>query len=132
MSGLGKKLMPWALLLVAFPVAAQDHESEWVSLATQTCVSQAPNNPYIASMKMGGEQLRYSCDCVARDMLTILPRQERDSLLWHMRQNRNIQAVGEKMFERPAVKKSALAASAACGFESAVSLDHSFTWSEHY
>ena len=30
------------------------------------------------------------------------------------------------------VKKSALAASAACGFESAVSLDHSFTWSEHY
>lgn len=30
------------------------------------------------------------------------------------------------------VKKSALAASAACGFESAVSLDQSFTWSEHY
>ncbi len=97
------------------PVTADADEmtSEWMHLGTQTCVAQAPSSPYIAKLNLGQEQLQYSCRCVVKDMVTLLPENERASLLRQMRQKQNLQAVGEKMFERPAVKNAVLMCSAA-------------------
>ena len=86
-----------ALLATSAPARADESTSTWLGLATQTCVAQAPNNRYISSLKMAPDQLQFSCRCVARDM----------------RQRQNLQAVGEKMFERTDVKNSALTCSAA-------------------
>lgn len=102
-----------ALGLFAPQSMADENATTWVGLASQTCITQAPSNRTIASMNMGAEQLRFSCRCVARDMLEILSSKERDDLLRQMRQRQNLQAIGERMFERPEVKNSALACSAA-------------------
>lgn len=102
-----------ALASFAPPTMADENTTTWVNLATQTCVSQAPNNRTIASLHMEQNQLNFSCRCVARDMLEILSSKERDDLLRQMRQRQNLQAVGERMFERAEVKNSALACSAA-------------------
>ena len=92
---------------------ADENSATWVGLATQTCVAQAPSNRYIASLRMGQDQLNFSCRCVARDMLHILSSKERDELLRQIRQRQNLQAVGERMFERTEVKNAALTCSAA-------------------
>ncbi len=99
--------------LFAPQVMADENASTWVSLASQTCVTQAPSNRTIAALRMGQDQLNFSCRCVARDMLNILSSKEREDLLHQMRQRQNLQAVGERMFERSEVKNSALACSAA-------------------
>ena len=101
------------LLGTSAPVLADESTATWLGLATQTCVTQAPSNRYISSLKMAPDQLQFSCRCVARDMLNVLSSKERDDLLRQMRQRQNLQAVGEKMFERSEVKNSALTCSAA-------------------
>ena len=102
-----------ALLATFSPARADESTSTWLGLATQTCVAQAPNNRYISSLKMAPDQLQFSCRCVARDMLKVLSSREREELIRQMRQRQNLQAVGEKMFERTDVKNSALTCSAA-------------------
>ncbi len=100
--------------LAYVPVATADEQSKaWVGLATQTCLAQAPHNRYIASLRMEADQLQYSCRCVAREMLGILSSQEREDLMRQMRQRQNLQAVGERLFDRSDVKNSALSCSAA-------------------
>ena len=101
------------LPLIATAAYADDYKNDWMGLATQTCVAQAPNNAYISKLNMGRNQLQYSCQCVARDMMKLLPENERTSLLRQMRQKQNMQAVGERMFERAEVKNAALMCSAA-------------------
>ena len=101
------------LLTASAPARADESTSTWLGLATQTCVAQAPNNRYISSLKMAPDQLQFSCRCVARDMLKVLSSREREELIRQMRQRQNLQAVGEKMFERTDVKNSALTCSAA-------------------
>lgn len=101
------------LLGTSVPARADESTATWLGLATQTCVTQAPSNRYISSLKMAPDQLQFSCRCVARDMLNVLSSKERDDLLRQMRQRQNLQAVGEKMFERSEVKNSALTCSAA-------------------
>ena len=101
------------VLSISAPARADESTATWLGLATQTCMTQAPNNRYISSLKMAPDQLQFSCRCVARDMLNVLSSKERDDLLRQMRQRQNLQAVGEKMFERSEVKNSALTCSAA-------------------
>ena len=101
------------LLTASAPARADESTSTWIGLATQTCVAQAPSNRYISSLKMAPDQLQFSCRCVARDMLNVLSSREREELIRQMRQRQNLQAVGEKMFERTEVKNSALTCSAA-------------------
>ena len=101
------------LLATSAPARADESTSTWIGLATQTCVAQAPSNRYISSLKMAPDQLQFSCRCVARDMLNVLSSREREELIRQMRQRQNLQAVGEKMFERTEVKNSALTCSAA-------------------
>ena len=101
------------LLTASAPARADESTSTWLGLATQTCVAQAPSNRYISSLKMAPDQLQFSCRCVARDMLNVLSSREREELIRQMRQRQNLQAVGEKMFERTEVKNSALTCSAA-------------------
>ena len=101
------------VLSTSAPARADESTTTWLGLATQTCVTQAPSNRYISSLKMAPDQLQLSCRCVARDMLNVLSSKERDDLLRQMRQRQNLQAVGEKMFERSEVKNSALTCSAA-------------------
>lgn len=101
------------LLAISASVRADESISTWLGLATQTCVAQAPSNRYISSLKMAPDQLQFSCRCVARDMLNVLSGKEREELIRQMRQRQNLQAVGEKMFERTEIKKSALTCSAA-------------------
>lgn len=101
------------LLTASAPARADESTSTWIGLATQTCVAQAPSNRYISSLKMAPDQLQFSCRCVARDMLNVLSSREREELIRQMRQRQNLQAVGEKMFERTDVKNSALTCSAA-------------------
>ena len=84
----------------------------WQSLATQTCVAQAPSNPYISQLKMPASQLQYTCGCVVRDVYQKLSPAERESLLQQMRQRQNMRAVGERIFARPDVKSTALTCSA--------------------
>ena len=101
------------LLATSAPARADESTATGLGLAKQTCVTQAPRNRYISSLKMAPDQLQFSCRCVARDMLNVLSSKERDDLLRQMRQRQNLQAVGEKMFERSEVKNSALSCSAA-------------------
>ena len=101
------------LLGTSVPARADESTATWLGLATQTCVTQAPSNRYISSLKMAPDQLQFSCRCVARDMLKVLSSREREELIRQMRQRQNLQAVGEKMFERTDVKNSALTCSAA-------------------
>ena len=101
------------LLGTSVPARADESTATWLGLATQTCVTQAPSNRYISSLKMAPDQLQFSCRCVARDMLNVLSSREREELIRQMRQRQNLQAVGEKMFERTEVKNSALTCSAA-------------------
>ena len=101
------------LLTASAPARADESTSTWLGLATQTCVAQAPSNRYISSLKMAPDQLQVSCRCVARDMLNVLSSREREELIRQMRQRQNLQAVGEKVFERTDVKNSALTCSAA-------------------
>ena len=110
---LGLILGVWTLSTLTAPARADEVQTAWLSLATQTCVTQAPSNRQISLLNMSAEQLRFSCRCVARDMLDILSVRERDELIRQMRQRHNLPAVGEKMFERSEVKNSALACSAA-------------------
>ena len=84
----------------------------WQNLATQTCVAQAPSNPYISKLNMPVSHLQYTCQCVVRDVYQNLSRAERDHLLQQMRQRQNLRAVGEKIFARPEVKQTALTCSA--------------------
>ena len=102
-----------ALLTTSAPARADESAATWLGLATQTCVAQAPTNRYISSLNMAPDQLQFSCRCVARDMLNVLSRKEREELIRQMRQRQNMQAVGEKMFERTEVKNAALTCSAA-------------------
>ena len=102
-----------SLMSHAFAQTESFDKKAWLALATQTCVAQAPNNRYISSLKMAPDQLQFSCRCVARDMLKVLSSREREELIRQMRQRQNLQAVGEKMFERTDVKNSALTGSAA-------------------
>jgi hypothetical protein len=99
-------------LLCASVFAHADDSHAWQSLATQTCVSQAPSNPYISQLKMPASQLQYTCGCVVRDVYQKLSPAERESLLQQMRQRQNMRAVGERIFARPDVKSTALTCSA--------------------
>ena len=84
----------------------------WQNLATQTCVAQAPSNPYISKLNMPTAQLQYTCQCVMRDVYQSLSATERDKFWQQMRQRQNMSAVGEKIFARPEVKQTALTCSA--------------------
>ena len=66
----------------------------WQNLATQTCVAQAPSNPYISKLNMPVAHLQYTCQCVVRDVYQNLSRAERDHLLQQMRQRQNLRSVG--------------------------------------
>lgn len=109
----GSGICALALAWMTPQCVADESAATWISLASQTCVAQAPNNRYIASLRMEPNQLSFSCRCVARDMLNILSSKEREDLLRQIRQRQNLQAVGERMFERAEVKNSALTCSAA-------------------
>lgn len=81
-------------------------KASWVTLASQTCTSQAPSNPQVAALDLSREHLNYSCHCVAQSMLTILPVSERNQLMEQMRTRRNLQQAGQRIFANPEVKKT--------------------------
>ena len=88
------------------------HAHAWQTLATQTCVAQAPSNPYISKLNMPTAQLQYTCQCVMRDVYQSLSATERDKFWQQMHQRQNMSAVGEKIFARPEVKQTTLSCSA--------------------
>lgn len=81
-------------------------KANWVSLATQTCMSQAPRNAQVAALDLSHDQLSYSCRCVARDMLTVLPIGERMALMDQIQSGRGLQQAGQRLFANSAVKKT--------------------------
>lgn len=85
----------------------------WIDLASQTCVRQAPQNEAVSAMKLTSSQLRYSCRCVAMDMIDILPTAERMRLIEQMQARRNLQQTGESMMRNPRVKAAIASCSAA-------------------
>lgn len=91
---------------------AMSHAHAWQTLATQTCVAQAPSNPYISKLNMPTAQLQYTCQCVMRDVYQSLSATERDKFWQQMHQRQNMSAVGEKIFARPEVKQTTLSCSA--------------------
>ena len=121
LNALGKQTVwGWALVMVSSMAYADEsavrtavsHAHTWQTLAAQTCVSQAPSNPYISKLNMPSAQLQYTCQCVVHDVYQTLSPVERDYLLQQMRQKQNMRAVGEKIFARPEVKQAALSCSA--------------------
>lgn len=87
--------------------------STWIDLASQTCVRQAPQNEAVSALKLTSSQLRYSCRCVAMDMIDILPTAERARLIEQMQARRNLQQTGESMMRNPRVKAAIASCSAA-------------------
>lgn len=87
--------------------------STWIELASQTCISQAPQNEAVSAMRLTAPQLRYSCRCVAMDMIDILPTAERLQLIEQMQSRRNLQQAGQNMLRNPRVKAAIASCSAA-------------------
>ena len=102
----------WALLIGFIYTGAAQAEprpfdkASWMTLASQTCATQAPSNPQVAALDLSHEHLNYSCHCVAQSMLTILPVSERNQLMAQMRTKRNLQQTGQRIFANPEVKKT--------------------------
>lgn len=100
----------WTLLIGLSSTAQAEprtfDKTSWISLASQTCASQAPNNPQVAALDLSREHLNYSCHCVAKSMLTILPVSERNQLMEQMRTRRNLQQTGQRIFANPDIKKT--------------------------
>jgi hypothetical protein len=102
----------WALPMTLIHVGAAQAEprpfdrASWMTLASQTCATQAPSNPQVAALDLSHEHLNYSCHCVAKNMLAILPVAERNQLMEQMRTRRNLQQAGQRIFANPEVKKT--------------------------
>ena len=102
-----------SLMSHAFAQMESFDKKAWLALATQTCIKQAPQNAWVQSLNLNSAQLRYSCRCVADDMLTLLPLKERQQLMQSMKNQRNVQQVSAHIMSRSEVKQAALACSAA-------------------
>ncbi|WP_133619615.1 hypothetical protein [Hydromonas duriensis] len=88
-------------------------KATWIELASQTCIREAPHSRTVSALHMNDKQIRYSCRCVAKDMLTILPTEERLRLMQQMQTQHNLQQIEQQMLKNPKIKSSIAECSAA-------------------
>jgi hypothetical protein len=98
---------------LAQPQSQPFDTAAWLNLSSQTCLQQAPRTAAVQALNLSAGQLKYSCNCLAKDLLGVLPVNERTQLLQEMRARKNMQQTGERLMNNPQVKKVALACSAA-------------------
>ncbi|MFZ1891805.1 MAG: hypothetical protein WAU37_06425 [Formosimonas sp.] len=109
-----KKIALLLALLLSSPSHAEEfNRSEWLTLASQVCLIQAPKTPEIVALHMSQAQLNYNCRCLANDMVRILPLSERTQLMQQLRNQRNLEQTGKRMMNNPRIKQAAVSCSAA-------------------